>query len=47
MLVNDKIRMPVGMLNWCLDLELSDLEIRNAFTFTHNCSSSVFDRTFQ
>jgi hypothetical protein len=35
------------MLNWCLELELSDLQIRTAFTFAHTCSSSVFDRTFQ
>jgi hypothetical protein len=46
-LVSEKVRMPVGMLNWCLDLELSDLQIRTAFTFAHNCSSSIFDRTFQ
>ena len=46
-LVRDKIRMPVGMINWCLDLELSDLQIRTAFTFAHNCSSSTFDRMFQ
>ena len=35
------------MLNWCLELELSDLQIRTAFTFARNCSSSIFDRTFQ
>ena len=47
MLEKDKIRMPIGMLNWCLELELSDLQIRTAFTFAHNCCSSIFDRTFQ
>ena len=47
MLVKDKIRMSIAMLNWCLELVRSDLQIRTAFTFAYNCSSSIFNRTFQ
>ena len=46
-IISDKIIIPVGMLNWCCDLELSDLQIRTAFTFAHSCSKSIFDRVFQ
>ena len=46
-LIKDKIKLPVGMLNWCYDLELTDLQIRTAFTFAHDCSESIFDRVFQ
>ena len=35
------------MLNWCYELELSDLQIRTAFTFAHDCTASVFDCVFQ
>ena len=46
-LINDKIQLPVGMLHWCCDLEISDIQISTAFTFAHKCSQSVFDRVFQ
>ena len=46
-LIRDKIKLPTGMLNWCYELELSDLQIRTAFTFAHDCTASVFDRVFQ
>ena len=35
-LISDKIKLPTGMLNWCHDLELSDRQIRTAFTFAHD-----------
>ena len=46
-LISEKTRILVGMLNWCLDLELSDIQIRTAFTFAHSGSYSIFDRVFQ
>ena len=46
-LVSTKIRMPTGLLNWCLEFELSDRQILTALTFASNCKASVFDRGFQ
>ena len=46
-LISEKITIPVGMLNWCLELELSEIQIQTAFTFAHTCSSCIFDRVFQ
>ena len=46
-LISQKVRIPRGLLNWCLDLELSDSQIQTALTFTAKCSLSIFDRVFQ
>ena len=46
-LINPKIRFPTGLLNWCLDFELSDKRIHTALTFAHTCCTSTFDRVFQ
>ena len=46
-MIKDKTKLPTGMLNWCYELELSDLQIRTAFTFAHDCTECVFDRVFQ
>ena len=37
-LIAPKLRVPKGLLNWCLELEL---------TFAHQCSINTFDRVFQ
>ena len=46
-LISPKIKLPTGLLNWCMDFELSDRRIYTALTFAHSCCSSVFDRVFQ
>ena len=46
-LVAPKVRIPKGLLNWCLELELSDEQIKTALTFAHQCSLNTFDRVFQ
>ena len=45
--IANKVRMPKGLLHWCLELELSDKQIVTALTFARKCSISVFDRVFQ
>ena len=45
--IADKIKLPMGLLNWCLEFELSNNQIRNALIFASLCSQSIFDRTFQ
>ena len=46
-LISPKIRLPTGLLNWCMDLELFDERIYTALTFAHGCCTNVFDRVFQ
>ena len=46
-LISSKIKLPTGLLNWCLDFELSDSRIYTALTFAHSCCTSIFDRVFQ
>ena len=43
-LIDDKIRIPKGLLNWCLELELSDQQIKTALTFVSKCSPNIQDR---
>ena len=31
--IANKIRLPTGLLRWCEDIDLSDSEIKNAFSF--------------
>ena len=45
--VSKKVQVPIGLLHWCSDLELSEREIRTALTFVPKCSKNVFDRMFQ
>ena len=46
-LITPKIKLPTGLLNWCLEFELSDEMIHTALTFAHTCCTSTFDRVFQ
>ena len=46
-LITHKTRLPTGLLRWREDIELSDVETKNAFTFARLCSKSVFDHIFQ
>ena len=46
-LISDKVRLPKGMVNWCLEYELSHLQIVTSFTFAKECTSSIFNRVFQ
>ena len=47
LLISKIVRLPKGILNWCNELELTDLQIQTALTFTHNSCLSTFDRVFQ
>lgn len=46
-LIEPKVKMPTGLLNWCMDFELSDSQIRTALTFAHQSCTNIFDRVFQ
>ena len=46
-MISNKVRMPTGLLKWCLDFELSECQIKTALMFTNKCSLSVYDRVFQ
>ena len=46
-LIDKKSRLPRGLLHWCEDLQLSDSQIKTAFTFAHICTSHIFTRVFQ
>ena len=46
-LITHKTRLPAGLLRWRDEIELSDNEIKIAFTFARLCSKSVFDHIFQ
>ena len=39
--------MAKGLLNWCLELELADIQIKTSLLFAHKCSVNTFDRVFQ
>ena len=41
-LIAPKLRVPKGLLNWCLELELTDQQIKTALTFAHQCSINTF-----
>ena len=46
-LVDKKVKIPRGLLNWCMDLELSDTQIKTSLSFAHQCCTNIFDRVFQ
>ena len=46
-LVDKKVKIPRGLLNWCMDLELSDTQIKTSLSFVHQCCTNIFDRVFQ
>ena len=46
-LIGDRVRIPIGLLHWCMELELSDHQIKTALTFVSKCSQSMQDRAFQ
>ena len=46
-LLSPKVKLPTGLLNWCLDFELSDRRINTTLTFTSSCCTSIFDKVFQ
>ena len=46
-LIEEKTRLPTGLLHWCEEFQLSNEEIKTAFTFARDCCSQTFDRVFQ
>ena len=46
-LISAKIRLPRGLLGWCMDFELSDMQIKTALNFVQKSSPSTWDRVFQ
>ena len=42
-LIYPKVKMPRGLLNWCMDLELSDSQIKNSLRFAHQCCTNIFE----
>ena len=47
LLISERVRMPKGLLNWCMELELTDKQIKTALSFAHQCSQNVRDWVFQ
>ena len=47
LLISKYIKLPKGLLNWCLELELTDIEIQTALIFAHNSCMNIFDIVFQ
>ena len=47
LLILERVRMPKGLLNWCIELELTDKQIKTALSFAHQCSQNVRDWVFQ
>ena len=47
LLISNFIKLPKGVLNWCIELELTDIEIQTALTFAHRSCSNTFDKVFQ
>ena len=47
LLILSKIRLPRGLLGWCMEFELSDQQIKTALNFVQKCSPSIWDRAFQ
>jgi len=33
LLISVRVRMPKGLLNWCMELELTDKQIKTALSF--------------
>ena len=46
-LISNLIKPPIGVSRWREVIDLSDQQIKTAFTFARMCSSSVFDHAFQ
>ena len=46
-LISQKVRVPKGLLDWCLELELPEKQIKTSLTFAYKCSLSTKDRVFQ
>ena len=46
-LISNKCRLPTGFLKWRDEFDLSDREIRFAFTFARSCTSLVSSHAFQ
>ena len=46
-LVEGKTRLPRGLLHWCEELQLTDIEIQTSLTFARLCSRQIFDHVFQ
>ena len=45
--IDGKTRVPKGLLNWCLEFELTDLQVKTALSFANACKTSVFDTASQ
>ena len=46
-LITNKTRLPTGLQHWMEEFEVSDDDIKLAFTFARTCSTSIFDHMFQ
>ena len=46
-LLEAKVMVPQGVLNWALELELSDTYIRSGSNFARKCTRDIFAITFQ
>ena len=46
-LITNKTRLPTGLQHWMEEFEVSDDDIKLAFTFARTCSTSIFDQMFQ
>ena len=46
-LIDKQVKIPRVLLNWCMDLKLSDNQIKTYLSFAHKCSTNIFDRVFQ
>ena len=47
MLISKKVKIPAGMLRWCLKYDISDERLTNAFTFSHRSTLSTQSRAIQ
>ena len=46
-LISNLVKLPVGVSRWREIIDLSDQQLKTAFTFAKLCSKSVFDQVFQ
>ena len=46
-LAEHKVCPPIGLVNWCLDLEVEAHVIKTACSFVKECTYDMFKRAFQ
>ena len=47
LLISKFIKLQKSLVNWCLELELTDIQIHTTLLFAHNCCMNSFDKVFQ